>query len=107
MLTAGLIIRRAEPRDAGALAALGARTFADTFGADNSPEDLRAYLAGAYQAVVKLGTACENAENALRLPETQRNQARVRLPLRLRDLRASEPGSCHGRAARSSPIPAS
>jgi ribosomal protein S18 acetylase RimI-like enzyme len=48
MLPDGLIIRRAEPRDAAALAAFGARTFAETFGADNSPEDLSAYLAGAY-----------------------------------------------------------
>ena len=51
MLTRGLIIRRADPRDAGALAALGARTFADTFGADNTPEDLQAYLAGTYGEV--------------------------------------------------------
>jgi diamine N-acetyltransferase len=50
MLAEGLIIRRAEPADAAALAALGARTFADTFGADNSPDDLSAYLAGAYGA---------------------------------------------------------
>jgi GNAT superfamily N-acetyltransferase len=48
MLPDGLIIRRAEPGDAAALAAFGARTFAETFGADNSPEDLSAYLAGAY-----------------------------------------------------------
>jgi ribosomal protein S18 acetylase RimI-like enzyme len=48
MLTGGLIIRRAEPRDACALAALGARTFADTFGADNTPEDMQAYLASTY-----------------------------------------------------------
>lgn len=48
MTTGGLIIRRAEPRDAGALAALGARTFAETFGADNTPEDMQAYLATTY-----------------------------------------------------------
>jgi diamine N-acetyltransferase len=48
MLTDAFLIRRAEPSDAAALAALGARTFADTFGADNDPEDMRAYLAGAY-----------------------------------------------------------
>ena len=48
MLVPGLVIRRAGPADAASLAALGARTFADTFGADNSPEDLDAYLAGAY-----------------------------------------------------------
>ena len=48
MLGDGLIIRRAEPRDAARLAALGARTFADAFGADNTPEDLIAYLATTY-----------------------------------------------------------
>jgi ribosomal protein S18 acetylase RimI-like enzyme len=48
MLTDGLIIRRAEPRDASAVAALGARTFADTFGADNTPDDMQAYLAQTY-----------------------------------------------------------
>jgi ribosomal protein S18 acetylase RimI-like enzyme len=41
-------IRRAGLTDASALADLGRRTFADTFGADNSADDLRAYLDGAY-----------------------------------------------------------
>ena len=58
MLARGLVIRRAEPVDAAPLAALGSRTFADTFGADNSPEDLAAYLAGAY------GEAQQRAEFA-------------------------------------------
>jgi len=39
-----LSIRRAEPGDAGLLAELGARTFSETFAADNSPEDMAAYL---------------------------------------------------------------
>jgi ribosomal protein S18 acetylase RimI-like enzyme len=43
-----LLIRRAEPRDAAVLAAFAARTFADAFGADNTPEDLAAHLARAY-----------------------------------------------------------
>jgi diamine N-acetyltransferase len=47
-MTGGLIIRRAESRDAASVAALGARTFADTFGADNTPEDMQAYLASTY-----------------------------------------------------------
>jgi ribosomal protein S18 acetylase RimI-like enzyme len=54
MLAQGWSIRRAEPRDAAALAALGARTFADTFGADNTPDDLAAYLAGTYGAARQL-----------------------------------------------------
>lgn len=38
------MIRRATPADAGALAAVGARTFADTFGHLYAPEDLQAFL---------------------------------------------------------------
>jgi ribosomal protein S18 acetylase RimI-like enzyme len=39
-----LTIRRANPADAATLAALGARTFADTFGHLYAPEDLQAFL---------------------------------------------------------------
>ena len=38
-------IRRANPEDAGLLAELGARTFSDTFAADNTAEDMATYLA--------------------------------------------------------------
>src|ERR671913_1701574 len=41
-------IRRATPADAALLAELGARTFAETFDADNRPEDMAAYLASAF-----------------------------------------------------------
>lgn len=44
----GLIIRRGEPGDAGLLSELGARTFSETFAADNSPEDIAAYLATSF-----------------------------------------------------------
>jgi diamine N-acetyltransferase len=54
MIAPGLVIRPAEARDAGALAALGARTFADTFGADNTAEDLRLYLTVTYGASQQL-----------------------------------------------------
>lgn len=43
-----LIIRRGKAADAGLLAELGARTFSDTFAADNTPEDMAAYLASAF-----------------------------------------------------------
>ncbi len=43
-----LSIRRGVPADAAALAELAARTFTDTFGADNHPEDLAAHLSQAY-----------------------------------------------------------
>jgi ribosomal protein S18 acetylase RimI-like enzyme len=45
---AGLPIRRAEAKDAGLLAQLGALTFRETFAADNSAEDMDAYLASAF-----------------------------------------------------------
>jgi GNAT superfamily N-acetyltransferase len=41
-------IRRANSEDAGLLAELGARTFSETFAADNSPEDMAAYLAASF-----------------------------------------------------------
>lgn len=44
----GCMIRRGEVRDAAALAAFAARTFTETFAADNSPDDLRAHLAATY-----------------------------------------------------------
>lgn len=43
-----LTIRRANRDDAGLLAELGARTFAETFAPDNSPEDMAAYLAASF-----------------------------------------------------------
>ena len=43
-----LTIRRADSGDAGLLAELGARTFSETFAADNSPEDMAAYLAASF-----------------------------------------------------------
>jgi|SRR5215472_12997459 len=41
-------IRRANREDAGLLAELGARTFAQTFAADNTPEDMAAYVAASF-----------------------------------------------------------
>jgi hypothetical protein len=35
-----LVIRRANSGDAGLLAELGARTFSETFAAENTPEDM-------------------------------------------------------------------
>lgn len=42
------LIRRADVNDAGLLAGLGARTFSETFAADNKPEDMAAYLAASF-----------------------------------------------------------
>jgi diamine N-acetyltransferase len=44
----GLTIRRATAADAALLAELGARTFADSFAADNTPGDMAAYLEASF-----------------------------------------------------------
>ena len=43
-------IRRAEASDAASLAEIAAQTFAETFAADNSPEDLSLHLRTSYSA---------------------------------------------------------
>jgi ribosomal protein S18 acetylase RimI-like enzyme len=48
MIAKQLIIRSGTQDDAEALAELAARTFHETFAADNRPEDLEVYMAGAY-----------------------------------------------------------
>jgi ribosomal protein S18 acetylase RimI-like enzyme len=42
------LIRLAGPDDAAAVAAFGERSFRETFGADNRPEDMDAYCAATY-----------------------------------------------------------
>ena len=49
----GVTIRRATREDAAVLADLGARLFEQTFGAMNTPEDMQAYLPGAFSAEVQ------------------------------------------------------
>ncbi|HYI22519.1 MAG TPA: GNAT family N-acetyltransferase [Candidatus Limnocylindrales bacterium] len=46
--TGHLAIRIADPDDAAALSELGARTFVEAFGADNTPEDVAAHLAATF-----------------------------------------------------------
>ena len=48
MKTASIRVRRGDSPDAAALAAFAAKTFADTFGADNRPEDMAIHLANSY-----------------------------------------------------------
>jgi ribosomal protein S18 acetylase RimI-like enzyme len=43
-----LHLRRAQPADAQSLAQFAARTFAETFGPDNRPEDIAAHLAQSF-----------------------------------------------------------
>ena len=56
---AACVIRRGVAGDAPMLAALGARTFIETFGADNTPEDMATYVGHAY------GVEQQRAELAL------------------------------------------
>ncbi|WP_375773577.1 GNAT family N-acetyltransferase [Archangium gephyra] len=51
--TIDLAIRIATPADAALLAELSARTFRDTFAADNRPEDIAAYLATHYSPALQ------------------------------------------------------
>ena len=44
------VVRRGVAADAPMLAALGARTFIETFGADNTPDDMAVYVGHAYGA---------------------------------------------------------
>lgn len=55
MMTAkiDLLIRPASIADASVLAELGARTFAETFAADNSPENMAAYLADSFSRTLQ------------------------------------------------------
>ena len=48
MKTASARVRRGDSSDAASLAAFAAKTFADTFGPDNRPEDMSLHLARAY-----------------------------------------------------------
>jgi ribosomal protein S18 acetylase RimI-like enzyme len=50
-----IAIRRALPTDAAALAEFAARTFADAFGAHNTPENMALYLAKTYGASQQAG----------------------------------------------------
>ena len=47
--TGGMVIRRASIADAEELARFGARTWSETFGAWNTPEDLELYLSQTYR----------------------------------------------------------
>jgi ribosomal protein S18 acetylase RimI-like enzyme len=55
-LTSQITVRRATPADAARLATFAGAAFMDTFGADNTPEDMRVYLAEAF------GEALQRAE---------------------------------------------
>lgn len=67
-------LRRATVADAPLLASFAARLFEDTFGPDNDPADMRAYLAGAFSAERQMRELADTnriawiAEDELRQP---------------------------------------
>lgn len=61
----GPLIRRANSEDAVLLAELGARTFSETFAADNTPEDLAAYLASSFGAAHQAEELADTASTFL------------------------------------------
>jgi GNAT superfamily N-acetyltransferase len=58
-------IRRANPVDASLLAELGAHTFSETFAADNSPEDMAAYLAASFNPAQQAAELADPASTFL------------------------------------------
>jgi ribosomal protein S18 acetylase RimI-like enzyme len=58
-------IRRANTGDAGLLAELGALTFSETFAADNSPEDMAAYLASSFNLAQQTAELADPASTFL------------------------------------------
>lgn len=46
-------IRRAIPEDAPLLTALAVRTFVETFGPDNTPDDMASYVSGAFAEAIQ------------------------------------------------------
>ena len=60
-----LTIRRANREDGGLLAELGARTFAETFATDNSPEDMAAYIAASFNLRQQMAELADPASTFL------------------------------------------
>lgn len=60
-----MTLRSATPDDAGALAAFGRRVFAATFGPDNDPADLAAYLDASYVEARQLADLTDPAVDTI------------------------------------------
>lgn len=60
-----LVIRRAAPADAGALAELAARTFFESFAADNPHQDMAIHLARSYSPAIQLDEINDPAMQSL------------------------------------------
>ena len=70
----GLTIRRGTLNDAALLSQLGARTFSETFAADNTPEDLAAYIATSF-SVAQLTAELEDAASTFLIAEVDGHAA--------------------------------
>ena len=66
----GVTIRRGTVEDAVLLSELGARTFAETFAADNTPEDLDAYIATSFN-VGRLTAELEDPASTFLIAEVE------------------------------------
>jgi ribosomal protein S18 acetylase RimI-like enzyme len=62
---AALRIRRATAEDAGALAEIGARTFFETFAADNTAEDMQLFLASTWRPDLQRAEILDDALDTL------------------------------------------
>ena len=82
-----LIIRRGTVVDAALLSELGARTFAETFAADNTPEDLAAYTSASFN-VAQQTAELEDPASIFLIAEINGTAAGYAR------LRASEPEKC-------------
>jgi len=82
-----LIIRRGTVVDAALLSELGARTFAETFAADNRPEDLAAYTSASFN-VAQQTAELEDPASIFLIAEINGTAAGYAR------LRASEPEKC-------------
>ena len=60
-----ITVRRGNLDDANLLAELGARTFEETFAADNTPEDMAAYLASAFNPAQQTAELADPASTFL------------------------------------------
>jgi ribosomal protein S18 acetylase RimI-like enzyme len=60
-----ITVRPANPYDATLLAELGARTFRETFAADNTPEDMASYLASSFNLEQQTAELAEVASTFL------------------------------------------
>ena len=70
----GLVIRRGALEDAGLLSELGARTFSETFAADNTAEDLAEYVATSF-SVARLTTELEDPASTFLIAEVDASPA--------------------------------